>query len=90
LGQPEGAVLAWIGTWISKGLGAVEAMIGEEVFCFGEAPGLADIYVVPQVFAARRFQVPLHSFPKIRRVEAMAADHAAFQKAHPNQQTDFE
>lgn len=89
-GRPEQEVKAWIATWIAKGLAAVEAKIGGSGYCFGSAPGLADVYLLPQFYAARRFEVPLDGYPKILRVETLALQHPAFQKAHPDNQTDAE
>ncbi|MGO4337004.1 maleylacetoacetate isomerase [Labrys sp. KB_33_2] len=90
LGQAEPEVDAWIATWAGSGLKAVEALIGDGPYCFGETPGLADVYLIPQLYAARRFGVPLDAYPRIRRVEAEAEGHPAFVKAHPANQSDSE
>ncbi|MDZ5449186.1 maleylacetoacetate isomerase [Labrys sp. ZIDIC5] len=90
LGQGEPEVSAWIATWAGSGLKAVEALIGDGPYCFGDAPGLADVYLIPQLYAARRFGVPLDAYPRIRRVEAEAEGHPAFVKAHPANQPDSE
>lgn len=87
LGIEEPQVTAWINHWIGEGLGAVEALIGEHGWCFGE-PGLADVYLLPQVYAARRFAVALEGWPRIARVEALAKAHPAFLGAHPDRQPD--
>ncbi|TWI49261.1 maleylacetoacetate isomerase [Pseudomonas duriflava] len=83
----EQDVVAWIAHWIGEGLSAVEALIGEKQFCFGDV-GLADVYLLPQVYAARRFNVELGQFPRICRVEREALAHPAFQQAHPDAQAD--
>ncbi|WHS61299.1 maleylacetoacetate isomerase [Pseudomonas sp. G2-4] len=87
-GHDEAQVTEWIGHWISQGLAAVEQLIGDEGYCFGAAPGLADVYLIPQLYAAERFNVSLQTHPRIRRVAALAAGHPAFQKAHPANQPD--
>jgi len=87
LGHDEGDVNAWIGHWIAEGFRVVEVLIGDEGFCFG-AVGLADVYLLPQLYAARRFNVDLSAFPRICRVEALASPHPAFKKAHPDAQSD--
>ncbi|SEI76554.1 maleylacetoacetate isomerase [Pseudomonas sp. NFR16] len=87
LGHDEGDVGAWIGHWITQGFAAVEALIDDEGFCFGQV-GLADAYLLPQLYAARRFNVDLSAFPRICRVEALALQHPAFQQAHPDAQSD--
>ncbi|WP_137823149.1 maleylacetoacetate isomerase [Pseudomonas sp. D(2018)] len=83
----EVEVINWIRHWIAEGFNAVEALIGDEGFCFGE-PGLADVYLLPQVYAARRFELDLSHYPKIARVECLALEHPAFTQAHPDQQAD--
>jgi maleylacetoacetate isomerase len=88
LGHDEPQVVEWIGHWISQGLGAVEQMIGDEGYCCGPAPGVADVYLIPQLYAAERFNISLEAWPRIRRVAALAAAHPAFIKAHPANQPD--
>ncbi|WP_273861599.1 maleylacetoacetate isomerase [Pseudomonas sp. LA5] len=87
LGLEEPAILDWISHWIDEGLAAVEAQIGSSGFCFGDV-GLADVYLLPQLYAARRFQVDLSPYPRLLRVEALAAAHPAFQQARPEVQPD--
>ncbi|WP_448124660.1 maleylacetoacetate isomerase [Pseudomonas veronii] len=87
-GHDETRVLAWIGHWISQGLDAVEQLIGDHGFCFGEQPGLADAFLIPQLYAAERFKVALAGYPRIGRVAALAAQHPAFIQAHPANQPD--
>lgn len=88
LGHDEGQVNQWIAHWIGQGLAAVEQLIGDNGFCFGETPGLADLYLIPQLYAAERFNVELTAYPRIRRVAALAQQHPAFVQAHPAQQPD--
>ncbi|MBA1202542.1 maleylacetoacetate isomerase [Pseudomonas capeferrum] len=88
LGHDEVQVNQWIAHWISQGLAAVEHLIGDDGFCFGTEPGLADVYLVPQLYAAERFAVDLEGYPRIRRVGALAAVHPAFMQAHPARQAD--
>ncbi|TDV67845.1 maleylacetoacetate isomerase [Pseudomonas sp. LP_7_YM] len=87
LAHGESDVTAWTGHWITEGLTTVEALIGDEGFCFGNV-GLADVYLLPQLYAARRFNVDLSAFVRICRVEALALQHPAFQNAHPDAQPD--
>ncbi|MFQ6573231.1 maleylacetoacetate isomerase [Pseudomonas sp. UM16] len=88
LGHDEDQVNQWIAHWISQGLAAVEQLIGDEGFCFGEEPGLADVYLIPQLYAAERFTISLGDYPRIRRVAALAEQHSAFIQAHPSRQPD--
>jgi maleylacetoacetate isomerase len=89
-GRSEPEVTAWIATWVGQGLSAVEVLIGDEGFCFGPEPTLADVFLLPQLYAARRFAVPLEAFPRILRVEKVAGEHPAFLSAHPGNQPDAE
>ncbi|MEE1867708.1 MULTISPECIES: maleylacetoacetate isomerase [Pseudomonas] len=89
LGQNDAQVSQWIAHWVSQGLAAVEQLIGDEGFCFGEEPGLADVYLIPQLYAAERFNIDLGGFSRIRRVAGLAEQHAAFVQAHPSKQPDM-
>jgi maleylpyruvate isomerase len=90
LGQDQEAVDAWIAHWITESFQALEVMISRRggLFAFGDQPTLADCYIVPQVYAARRFNVPVEAYPTLIK----AADHAmtqpAFEAAHPDNQPD--
>jgi glutathione S-transferase len=86
----EAKVGSWIARWTSEGLEAVERLIEPGPFAFGAAPGLADVCLVPQLYHARRFKVPLDAFPKIAAVEAAARALPAFAGAAPEVQPDAE
>jgi maleylpyruvate isomerase len=80
----------WAAHWIGRGLGALEAAVrdGAGRFCHGDQPGLADAYLVPQLYGARRFGVDLAPFPTLRRVEEACLALPAFQGAQPERQPD--
>jgi maleylacetoacetate isomerase len=88
VGSPE--LTAWIHRWMSAGFDAFEPMIVRHGggFCFGDQPGLADCFLIPQVYSANRFALDLGPWPSIAAVAARAAEHQAFQAAHPNRQPD--
>jgi glutathione S-transferase len=54
-GRSKAEVAGWISEWVGKGLAAVESLIGDDGSCFRPHPGLADIYLIPQLDASRRF-----------------------------------
>ena len=91
-GADEAAVNDWCGTWISAGFDAIEALLSKDPqrgdFCFGSAPTLADVYLVPQVESARRFKVDLARWPLVQAVDAACAQLEAFRKAAPSAQPD--
>ena len=86
----ESAINAWYAHWVVAGFDAVEALINPGPYAFGAEVGLADICLVPQVYNARRFKVPLERYPKIAGVEVACAKLAAFDKARPENQPDAE
>lgn len=77
---------AWIAAWVSDGLAALEAMVAGSTGAFlgGEAPDLVDVCLVPQLYSARRFEVPLDAYPRLVAADAAAAALPAFRAAHPD------
>ena len=91
-GADEAAINAWCGTWISAGFDAYEALLAADTtrgaFSVGDAPTLADVYLIPQIESARRFQVDLSRWPLIAAVEQACLALPAFQNAAPSRQPD--
>ncbi|MBR1221367.1 maleylacetoacetate isomerase [Bradyrhizobium sp. U87765 SZCCT0131] len=92
LGLPEEQVTAWAGWANQDGLEACEALLAGEdgPFCFGNAPTLADLCLVPQLANARRFGVAVDKFPRLMTAEAAARSLKAFADAAPDRQPDAE
>ena len=95
LGLDQDARNTWAREVIAEGLSACEVLLaasGERGgrFCFGPAPSLADLCLVPQFFNARRFGVDLSTVPCLLQVEAACAELPAFQAASPERQRDAE
>lgn len=86
-GADESAINTWCGTWIADGFDAFEALIdsraGNGSYCFGDTPTLADVYLIPQVESARRFQVDVSRWPRIAAIDAACAQLPAFADAAP-------
>lgn len=89
-GADQATVDAWAGRWITPGFETLETLVGRHGrgWSFGDTPGLVDCYLIPQIYSARRFNVPLEAFPSLLAVETAAADHPAFIAAHPDRQPD--
>ena len=87
-GADEDAKDSWYRHWVVEGLAALEALAapGAGTFLFGDSPSLADICLVPQLYNARRFSVPLAPYPTLRRADETASAHPAFAAAHPDRQ----
>ena len=91
LGHGQKDVDAWYQHWVLEGgLEAIERMIPGAPFCFGDAPTLADVVLVPQVANARRFNVAIDHLPKILAADAACAGIDAFVRAQPSRQPDAE
>ena len=81
----------WVAHWFAPALDAMEQILAAGPrgdFCHGDSPTLADICLIPQLFAARRFNVDLNPYPNIVRIDANCAAHLAFAMAHPSKQPD--
>jgi len=88
LDQPQDAIDRWYAHWISEGLPALEAMAAPKAgkFLFGDGPSAADVCLVPQLYNARRYNVPLDAYPTLLRAEENANKMEAFAAAHPDRQ----
>ena len=78
----------WYRHWIHEGFRAAEALASDGPYVFGDAVTLADAFLVPQVYNARRFNVPLDDFPKLVAIADHANELAAFRNASPENQSD--
>ena len=92
LGLPEEQVTEWAAWANREGLAACERLIAGEPgpFCFGAAPTMADLCLVPQLGNARRFGVDVEAFPRLLKAEAVAKNIKAFADAAPEKQPDAE
>jgi maleylacetoacetate isomerase len=88
LGASQDEVDAWYRHWIVQGLAPLEAVAAPRAgaFLFGDTPTIADVCLVPQLFNARRFDVPLDAYPTLLRADANANTLDAFAAAHPDKQ----
>lgn len=92
MGHDEDTVQGWARDVIADGLTALEIIAAREPgpFCFGDAPTLADVCLVPQLGNARRFGVDLAPFPRLAAAEAACKALDAFAAATPDRQPDAE
>lgn len=92
--QTEESAFAWSRHWIETGFDAYEATIagdpGTGAYSHGDAPTMADMCLVPQVFNAARFKVDMQRYPTIQRVHDNCMKHPAFDAAQPAKQPDAE
>ena len=84
----EKALDSWAAHWTREGFAAVERLLEPGRYAFGDTITLADICIVPQIYNARRFHVPLDDFPRVLAADATARQHPAFLAAAPEAQPD--
>ncbi|MEE8340070.1 MAG: maleylacetoacetate isomerase [Xanthomonadales bacterium] len=91
MGQTQQAIRKWYVHWVDRGFSAIESWLGSEDtgrFCHGDAPGLADCFLVPQVYNAERFNCDLEPYPRIMRITSLCRELPAFLAAAPENQPD--
>jgi maleylpyruvate isomerase len=94
LKHSEEDINSWARHWIALGLSALEQTVlsssKQPRFCFGEAPSLADLCLVPQLYNARRFGCDLSAYTALLGIETNCVALPAFAKAAPENQPDAE
>lgn len=78
----------WYTHWIHEGFRAAEALAGDGPYVFGSEVTLADAFLVPQMYNAKRFEVSLDEFPKLVAIVDNCNELTAFQDAAPESQSD--
>jgi len=88
LGRSQEEIDDWYRHWIDEGLPALESMAASRAgkFLFGDGPTGADVCLVPQLYNARRYDIPLDAYPTLLRAEENANRMEAFAAAHPDRQ----
>jgi maleylacetoacetate isomerase len=93
-GQDDDGVNRWARHWISSGFAALEQWIGlnsaDGRYCYGSSVTLADVFLLPQVFNARRVETDLGPYPRIVAVAEHLLTVPAFASARPEAQPDAE
>ncbi len=84
-GADQDGVVKWMHHWMKRGFDALEVQAPETGLFGGDAPNLADICLIPQLYNARRFEMDLGDYPKLERIDKECAELEAFQKAAPEQ-----
>ncbi len=84
-GADQPAKDEWYRHWIAEGFTALEQMAGDGPFLGGDAPNLADVCLVPQMYNARRFSLPLDAYPKLVAADAAAQALPAIAAVAPEQ-----
>lgn len=92
LGVSEDQAREWVHHWIHNGLRGYEGLLVKHgkagQLSFGDQVSMADLCLIPQIYAARRNNVDLTGYPNIRHIERHCIELEAFQKAAPESHTD--
>lgn len=80
----------WTRGAIHRGFQALESRLGTLAgqCAVGDTVTMADVFLVPQVYAARRYQVDIGAYPTLDRVVKQALQRPEFEAAHPDRQSD--
>jgi len=80
----------WYHHWILEGFRALEILLkpGAGPYCLGSDVTIADCCLIPQMYNAHRFSVPLDEFPTLSAIEEACLSLDAFDRARPENQTD--
>lgn len=89
-GADEAAKARWAAHWVQVGFTGLEQFLKKTAgdFCVGNTLTAAELFLIPQVFNARRFNVDMEQFPTLAKIDARCKDMPAFVKAHPLEQPD--
>ena len=90
LHHEQAVIDAWYHHWVLTGFEALEALVRPGPYACGGAVTVADLCLVPQVYNARRLNVPLDKFPKIVAIDTACLALPAFDRARPENQPDAE
>ena len=84
------AIDAWVRRWIGEGFAALETLAARHagLFLYGDAPGLADICLVPQWYNGERFALDASAYPRLAAIVQRARDVPAFAAASPDNHPD--
>ena len=89
-GASQAQLQGWIHHWIAAGFDALDPLIARHgaAYAFGDRPTLADCYLVPQLYNARRYDLDLSPWPHLLAAGEAALRLPPFAAAHPDQQPD--
>ncbi|WP_422020064.1 maleylacetoacetate isomerase [Roseibium sp.] len=89
MGHDQDDAISWMNDWMTWGFTAFQRMIDPKTpFCFGTAPGLADICLVSQLYNAHRWGTDLSPFSRLTDIEKRCLQIPAIEAAAPKNQPD--
>ncbi|WP_101065836.1 maleylacetoacetate isomerase [Roseovarius salinarum] len=89
MGHSGEETVEWMRDWMARGFAAFSTLIRPDTpFCFGDAPGLADVCLVPQLYNAHRWGLDLGPFERLTQIEDLCLKRPEFDAARPENQPD--
>ncbi len=92
LQQDDEARNAWYHHWVKTGFTALEQLLNERnwqgPYCLDGQVTSADACLIPQIYNARRFEIPMDDFPSLAKIEEACMELEAFRRAAPENQVD--
>ena len=92
-GFSEGELKIWYENWLHHGYQTLETLMGQRAvqtpFCYDDKPTIGDIYLVPQLYNSRLFEIDLSAYPILSEIDQRCRGIQAFDKAMPYNQTDY-
>lgn len=79
----------WYSHWIHEGFKAAETLCSNGPYVYGKRVTLADAFLAPQIYNARRFNIPLEDYPKLVAAVEKCNELPAFKAAEPESQIDY-
>lgn len=84
----DNQVQNWLAYWIRRGLIPIERFLNhrsdEFAYTMGPEPGIVDLFIVPQLSNADRFDVDVSDLTELAKINRTCLAHPAFQAAHPD------
>lgn len=86
-GMTEETIRRWVLHWLNTGFDSLETQLkthSNKKFCFGNSVSGADVCLIPQVYSALRFELPLEKYPTIQAIYEHCQTLVPFKQAHPD------
>jgi maleylacetoacetate isomerase/maleylpyruvate isomerase len=84
----------WYAHWVKKGLTSLEKRLASDarvgLFCYGDLPTMADVFLVPQVFNAYDTKIDFSVYPTVHRIVTHCMTLPTFINASWEKQVDAE
>jgi maleylacetoacetate isomerase len=80
----------WLNRWVGDCLVTCEKILSAHSgnYCFGDQVSAADVFLIPQLFVVKRFEIDIKPYPNIQKVQKNCESLDAFLRGHPFRQPD--